>query len=140
MQKVLGFAMMLVSGVTIAGWFGPSTYDECILDGMKGVASNTAAVAIAQACRSKFPLPPPTPKSAEELAKEKEENIQACRSYNALMIKKEREKKLEKEEYDKAMQKFLLLEGPAPMPPAESPSLLSSMEEYRGARACRDSQ
>jgi len=139
-QKVLGFVMVLVSESTLAGWFGPSNYDECLLDNMKGVASNTAAVAIAQACRSKFPLPPPPPpkpKSAEELAKEKEENERLCRSYRALQRKQERAK----EQYDNDMKKFLNLEGSMPSEaPSSGSSLLAPMEEYRGANACRELQ
>jgi hypothetical protein len=38
----------------MAGWFGPSNYDECILDGMKGVTSDLAARAVAGACARKF--------------------------------------------------------------------------------------
>jgi len=38
-----------------AGWFGPSNYDECILDSMKGVTNNAAAGLIEAACRKKFP-------------------------------------------------------------------------------------
>ena len=79
MQKVLGFAMMLVSGATMAGWFGPSTYEECLLENLKGVASDVAATGIAKACRAKFPVPPPT---AEELRKAKEKN-EASRAWIA---------------------------------------------------------
>lgn len=38
-----------------AGVFGPSNYDECILDGMKGVTSDVAANSIRRACRDKYP-------------------------------------------------------------------------------------
>lgn len=37
-----------------AQWFGPDNYDECILEGMKGVTSDLAAAEIRQACRRKF--------------------------------------------------------------------------------------
>ena len=43
-----------------AGVFGPSNFDECILDKMQGVTSNTAASAIWLACRNKFPAGKPT--------------------------------------------------------------------------------
>ena len=43
------------SGVTSAGLFGPSNYEECILDGMKGVKSDLAAKAVIGACARKFP-------------------------------------------------------------------------------------
>jgi hypothetical protein len=114
-QKVLGFVMVLVSESTLAGWFGPSNYDECLLDNMKGVASNAAAVAITQACRSKFPLPPPPPpkpKSAEELAKEKEENEQACRKVHQRQAREKRED----QEYEEATQNYFHGNGPMPGP------------------------
>ena len=36
---------------------GPSNYDECIIDAMKGVSSDVAARAIIESCRSLFPTP-----------------------------------------------------------------------------------
>ena len=39
----------------MGGWFGPSNYEECILENMKGVASDAAVRAIARVCRKKFP-------------------------------------------------------------------------------------
>ena len=53
----LAVALLLsaLSGIASAGLFGPSNYEECILDSMKGVTSDMAARAVAQACRSKFP-------------------------------------------------------------------------------------
>lgn len=41
--------------LAIAGLFGSSTYDECVLDSMKGVTSDQAARAIIVSCRNKFP-------------------------------------------------------------------------------------
>lgn len=43
-------------GNSYAGWFGPSNYEECILEKMKDAKSSVAAAAIADACRKKFPL------------------------------------------------------------------------------------
>jgi hypothetical protein len=40
--------------VSLGGWFGPSTYDECVLESMKGVTSDAAAGAIVRSCRAKF--------------------------------------------------------------------------------------
>jgi hypothetical protein len=37
-----------------AGLFGPSTYDECILDSMRGVTSDVAARLVARSCREQF--------------------------------------------------------------------------------------
>lgn len=44
-----------VPWVSFAGWFGPSDYDECIIDGMKNVTSDVAARLIRQSCAKKFP-------------------------------------------------------------------------------------
>ena len=53
------FSLLLVgfAETSSAQWrfFGPSDYDECILDGMKGVTSDLAARAIIVSCRGKFP-------------------------------------------------------------------------------------
>ncbi|UUZ76319.1 hypothetical protein LP414_00235 [Polaromonas sp. P1(28)-13] len=40
------------------GLFGPSNFEDCVLDGVKNAISNQAANAIMLACRGKFPLPP----------------------------------------------------------------------------------
>ena len=42
----------------MGGWFGPSNYDECILEHMKGVTSDKAVLEIRKACRAKFPKKP----------------------------------------------------------------------------------
>lgn len=63
--------LVLLPSFATAGLFGPSTYDECITDAMKGVTSDVAARAIIKACRERFPPPPPPPIRAltsEELA------------------------------------------------------------------------
>lgn len=60
------FLLFLVAfqiGNTYAGWFGPSNYEECILEKMKDAKSNYAAAAIAGACRKKFPPPKVKPVS-----------------------------------------------------------------------------
>lgn len=38
-----------------AGIFGPATYDDCILDGVKQAKTDLAVRAIYQSCRNKFP-------------------------------------------------------------------------------------
>ncbi|QWD31214.1 hypothetical protein G6681_05585 [Polynucleobacter paneuropaeus] len=38
-----------------AGIFGPSNFDDCVLESMKGVTSDVAARTIYQSCRQKFP-------------------------------------------------------------------------------------
>lgn len=40
--------------VSSAGLFGPSDYEECILENMKGVSGETAASLVANSCRTKF--------------------------------------------------------------------------------------
>ena len=50
-----------------AGWFGPSNYDECILESMKGVTSDRAATAITNACIGKFIKIPKTENKTREL-------------------------------------------------------------------------
>ena len=56
----------LFSSVTYAGWLGgPSDYDECILEGIKGVTSDVAAQLIRQSCQKKFPRKTPEDKSVE---------------------------------------------------------------------------
>jgi len=54
---------LLLTSPAQAGMFGPSNYDECITESMKGVTSNIAARAIINSCRKRFPktkrkLPP----------------------------------------------------------------------------------
>jgi hypothetical protein len=50
--------IFLCSGGAQAGWFGPSNFDECILDRIKGTQSDLAARAIMRACRQQFPDKP----------------------------------------------------------------------------------
>lgn len=50
------FALILVLCTTAnAGLFGPSNFEECILDQMKNIKSDSAADAVTYACRIKFP-------------------------------------------------------------------------------------
>lgn len=53
----LAFLAVFPIGNSFAGWFGPSNYEECILEKMKDAKSNYAAAAIAGACSKKFPPP-----------------------------------------------------------------------------------
>ncbi len=50
--------------LALGGWFGPSNYEECVLDKMKNITSDVAARAIASACRKKFPAET-SPQNAE---------------------------------------------------------------------------
>lgn len=49
---------ILIAVPVQAGILGPSTYEECILENMKGVQSNVAAGHIVRACRQQFPEEP----------------------------------------------------------------------------------
>lgn len=51
----LACVVILYPGSSWAGLFGPSNYDECITDSMKGVSSDVAARAILTSCRNRFP-------------------------------------------------------------------------------------
>lgn len=48
---------LLYPAASHGGLFGPSNYDECITDSMKGVSSDVAARAIIESCRNLFPEP-----------------------------------------------------------------------------------
>ena len=67
---------ILVTGLApeqscIAGWFGPSNYDECILDSMKGTTGDLAAQLIAKSCRKKFPVKPEPVIPSRDLSSDK---------------------------------------------------------------------
>jgi len=53
--KFLILFALVASTPSYAGLFGPSNYDECILDSMKGVTSDVAARLVARSCRKQFP-------------------------------------------------------------------------------------
>lgn len=55
MKKILVLMLLMVTNSCFA-WslFGPKTYDECVLENMKGVNSDTAARLVANSCREKF--------------------------------------------------------------------------------------
>ena len=58
MNKILTTIILLLSvlpSVGTAQIFGPSNYEDCIIEGMQGVASDVAAVEIRRACDKKFP-------------------------------------------------------------------------------------
>jgi hypothetical protein len=61
------FSLMLIgfAGNSSAqlGLFGPSNYDDCILENLQDVTSDVAARAIMRSCRAKFPPPQPPPKN-----------------------------------------------------------------------------
>jgi len=54
-RSVLGTVIVVFSTSAFASLFGPSNYDECIIDAMQGVTSDTAANYISYSCAKKFP-------------------------------------------------------------------------------------
>lgn len=62
------------SGIVSAGLFGPSNYDECILDGVKTASNKAAVSAVYDACERKFQSP--EDKKAE---RERKALIKKCR-------------------------------------------------------------
>ncbi len=70
---VLALAVVSCPGMCLADQFRPSTYDECITDTMKGVASDVAARAIISSCRNQFPEVAAIAPQQEEAAPQQEE-------------------------------------------------------------------
>jgi len=68
-------AMLFPSVRALAGIFGPSNFDECVLQSMKGVTSDAAARIIARACRNKFPENPKENKKTRELSEDELRNV-----------------------------------------------------------------
>ena len=67
MKRIL--SLLLIAPLACnADWFGPKSYEDCIIDGMKGTTSDAAAQEIKRACRVKFPS-----KQPEKTAISKEE-------------------------------------------------------------------
>lgn len=53
--KSIFIATLFVNAQANASLFGPKNFEDCILDGMKGVNNDTAANAVIYSCRQKFP-------------------------------------------------------------------------------------
>ena len=58
-------AALVVTTSAQAGWFGPSTYDECILDEMKGRPACMMET-VKRDCTAKFCTEVPVPRITEE--------------------------------------------------------------------------
>lgn len=56
MNKLLGVLLLMIVSTSCFSWtvFGPKNYDECILENMKGVSSDSATMLIENSCREKF--------------------------------------------------------------------------------------
>ena len=67
---IVAFSVLLPPALVSAGWVGPSDYDECILDSMKGVTSDKAALLIVRSCRAKFPSSNQQPADTRVLSNE----------------------------------------------------------------------
>lgn len=59
MKALLLMYLLFAPALAQAGIFGPSNYNECILDKINGSTSNLAAALIAQACAREFAPPNP---------------------------------------------------------------------------------
>lgn len=57
-MKYLASLILFCSLTCYAGIFGPSDYDECVLDGVKAAQTQTAVASVHKACRNKFPKQP----------------------------------------------------------------------------------
>lgn len=64
MKRIALVVAVLMAAPASAGLFGPSNYDECILEHLKGVSSDVGARMVAEACRKKFPPKKPAEKAA----------------------------------------------------------------------------
>jgi hypothetical protein len=64
MKNIIIAVFFVLCSSANAGIFGPSNFEECILDQMKGIKSDAAANAVTYACRAKFPAKE-TPKSEQ---------------------------------------------------------------------------
>ncbi len=56
-------SLFVFSSNVYSGWFGGGSFDDCILESMKGVTNNFAARQIRRSCRNKFPVESSTPTS-----------------------------------------------------------------------------
>jgi hypothetical protein len=58
-----------------AGLLGPSNYDECVLENMKGVTSDVAARAVIQSCKNRFPNTPKATYPSRSLSSDELSNL-----------------------------------------------------------------
>ena len=50
--------LWLAPAMPAAAWFGPANFSECLFEGLKGVGSDKAVVAVTAACKRRFPDEP----------------------------------------------------------------------------------
>jgi hypothetical protein len=75
---VMCFASLIAVDDASAGWFGPSNYDECILDEMKGRPQYMMG-AVKTDCRAKF---------CTFVAPTNEQNVESEQNYNRCIEEK----------------------------------------------------
>jgi len=59
-MRVFGLLFLLFSSVAVAGWFGPSSYDECVIEKLKefdGAVPKLAQGSVRRVCSERFPSP-----------------------------------------------------------------------------------
>ena len=74
------FSLLLILNLNISfAWslFGPRTYEDCILENMKGVKSDDAALQIQVACMQKFPGDEPKKCKMREMTAAEAKNVSA---------------------------------------------------------------
>lgn len=82
MKAILAVLTLLFNSSAYAEWFG--SYDDCILENMKGVQSSQGAYAVKQACRNKYPVEVKAlPKTCRDiqLTSEEREKIKVNRKF-----------------------------------------------------------
>jgi hypothetical protein len=71
LNKLLILLALFSLHFSVGAWnpFGPKNFDDCIIQNMKGVTSDTAAASIRHACRQKFSekIPPKNQESAARI-------------------------------------------------------------------------
>lgn len=55
---IIAFLSLCITTPANAGLLGPDTYEDCILENMKGVTNDIVAQSVIAACRTKFPEKP----------------------------------------------------------------------------------
>ena len=53
-MKRIFFLLFFIVANTYAGFFGPSNYEECVLEGLKDASNSTSAQLLHKVCKEKF--------------------------------------------------------------------------------------
>jgi len=54
MKKIISILLTLLSVNSYGGIFGPSNYEECVLDGLKNTKTESSVYLLRQTCQQKF--------------------------------------------------------------------------------------